>query len=319
MPALRLVFFGTAGIAVPSLQNLTKLDGFSVAAVVTQPDRPKGRALQLQPSAVKEAALRLGLPVFQPERCRHESFLAVLRDLRPDLIVVIAYGQILPPALLAIPPHGCLNVHASILPRHRGAAPIQWAVIEGDAETGVTIMKMDAGLDTGDMLSVERTPIGPADTAQTVHDRLALLGAEALTQAIPAYVAGDLRPVPQPAAGVTYARKITREDGALDWRQSAAQLDRWVRGLTPWPGTFTHLPATPRPLLLKIWKAEVEANVQGPAGTVLSTGREGVVVACGDGGLRLLELQREGGKRLAAREFLAGCPLTPGTRFIGLP
>lgn len=316
MPSLRIVFFGTAGIAVPSLVGLAGQEGLSIVAVVTQPDRPKGRALQLQPSAVKEAALRIGLPVLQPERCRNESFLSALRELKPDLIAVIAYGQILPPALLAIPAHGCLNVHASILPRHRGAAPIQWAVLEGDAETGVTIMKMDAGLDTGDMLSVERTPIAVTDTAQTVHDRLALLGAETLARTIPPYIAGELRPIPQPAEGVTYARKITREDGALDWRQPAVRLDRWVRGLTPWPGTFTHMPASPHPMLLKVWKAEVDPQGQGPAGTVLSAGREGVVVACGTGGLRLLELQREGGKRLAARDFLAGYPLMPGTMFV---
>ena len=314
MTPLRLVFFGTAEIAVPSLEALAADPAYAVVAVVTQPDRAKGRDLQLQPSAVKQAALHLGLPVHQPDRCKHESFLQVLRGLAPDLIVAAAYGQILPQALLDLPPHGCLNVHASLLPRHRGAAPIQWAILEGDRESGITIMKMDAGLDTGAMLLAEPTPIGPEDTAQTLHDRLAQIGAALLRRTIPGYVAGQLQPTPQPAEGVTYARKITKEDGRMDWSEPAGRLARRVRAFTPWPGAFTFVPGADRPKMLKIWRAAADSSLTGPPGTVLVTGKDRLVVACGEGALELLELQREGGRRLPAREFLAGCPLAPGLR-----
>lgn len=313
MTPLRIVFFGTAEIAVPSLRLLAGTGDFSVVGVVTQPDRPRGRDLRLQPSAVKATALELGLPVMQPQRCRHESFLSELAGLRPDLIVVAAYGQILPQALLDLPPQGCLNVHASILPRHRGAAPIQWAILEGDAETGVTIMKMDAGLDTGDMLDVEATAITPEDTAQTVHDRLGTIGAGLLLRVIPGYVAGTLIPRPQPATGVTYARKITKEDGLIDWSLPALTLFNRIRGFCPWPGAFTFLQGEGRALLLKLWKASVEAAVSAPPGEVVSADAGGVVVGCGTGALRIQELQREGGRRLAAKDFLAGMPIAVGT------
>ncbi len=310
-----MIFFGTAPLAVPSLQTLAATPGIELVTVVTQPDRPRGRDLHLQPPPVKEAALRLGLPVWQPLRCREPEFLDRVRGAAPDLIVVVAYGQLLPPALLEIPPHGCLNVHASLLPRHRGAAPIQWALLEGDPETGVTLMRLDAGLDTGPVVAQDREVIRPDDTAQTLHDRLATRGAALLRRTLPDYLAGRLTPTPQPAEGATYARKLTREDGRLDWTRPATELHRRLRALTPWPGTYTYLPAGERRLLLKVWAATVvPATSSGEPGTVLAAGAGGVVVRCGADALCLTELQREGGRRLPAAEFLAGHRLEPGTR-----
>jgi methionyl-tRNA formyltransferase len=316
---LRIVFMGTPDIACPTLQALAASPDLQVVGVVAQPDKPRGRDLKLQPPPVKELALRLGLPVLQPERARNEDFLAQLRELRPDLVAVLAYGQILPQALLDIPPHGCLNVHTSLLPRWRGAAPIQWAILEGDPATGVTIMRMDAGLDTGGIVATRATPIAPDDTAQTLHDRLATLGAELLAQTILPYASGELPARPQPAAGVTYARKLTKDDGRLDWSQPAPVLHRRLRAFTPWPGTFTFLPPQPKPLLLKVWRAEIAGadNLQSPSttpGEVLSADKSGLVVACREGALRLLEVQKEGGRRLPIGEFLAGHPLPPHAR-----
>ncbi len=319
MNPLRVFFFGTADLACASLAALAGDSSYQIVGVVTQPDRPRGRALQLAPPPVKVTAQRLGLEVMQPEKCRRPEFVELVRAARPDVIVVAAYGQILPPSLLNAAPHGGVNVHASLLPRHRGAAPIQWAILEGDAETGVTIMQMDAGLDTGPMLSRESTPITPDDTAQSLHDRLARMGADLLLRTLPGYVRGEIRPQPQPETGATYARKITREDGRLDWSRPAAEVVNRVRGLTPWPGTFTHLPAEPRPLLLKVWDVRIDERGGAAPGAVLSAGAGELVVACADRSLRLLEVQREGGRRLKAAEFLAGCPLPPGTVLGGEP
>src|SRR5688500_8894510 len=212
--------FGTAEIACPSLEALAESGFANVVAVVSQPDKPRGRELKIQLTAVKELALKLNIPVLQPDRARNESFLAELRALAPELIVVMAYGQILPAALLDIPPHGCVNIHTSILPKYRGAAPIQWALLDGEIETGVTLMKMDAGMDTGPMIAIARTPITEDDNAETVHDRLALLGATLLAEKLPAYLDGSLKPVPQPE-GATHARKITKDDGRLNWNDPA--------------------------------------------------------------------------------------------------
>jgi methionyl-tRNA formyltransferase len=308
---LRVVFMGTPDIACPTLQALASSPDFQVIAAVVQPDKPKGRDLKLQPPPVKELTLRLGLPVLQPERARNETFLGQLRELRPDLVVVLAYGQILPQALLDIPAHGCLNIHTSLLPRWRGAAPIQWAILAGDAQTGTTIMRMDAGLDTGGIVALRPTPIGPDDTAQTLHDRLATLGAELLVETLPRYVRGELPPQPQPAEGVTYARKLSKDDGRLDWSQPAAVLHRRLRAFTPWPGTFTFLPAEPRPQLLKVWRAELAVGAGAP-GEVLAADKSGILIACREGALRLLELQREGARRLAVADYLAGHPITAG-------
>jgi methionyl-tRNA formyltransferase len=314
MTPLRIIFMGTAELSCASLEKLSTGKNFSVVAVVTQPDKPKGRELKLTPSPVKMLAEKLNLPVFQPLKARDEKFIGELRELKSDLMVVVAYGQILPQTILNLPHFGCLNVHTSLLPKYRGAAPIQWAIADGNAETGVTIMKMDAGLDTGPVLSTRRTPILPADDSQSLHDRLAQLGAELLAETIPGYVAGKISPQPQPAAGSTYAAKIKKEDGKIDWSQPAVQIWNRLRAFTPWPGAFTFLPADPKPQLLKIWKAEAVA-MNGLAGTVLSVDKTGIVVGCGKDALRILELQREGGKRMSVEQFLTGHPLKAGSQF----
>ena len=315
----RLIFMGTADLAAEVLRALCRQPELQILAVVSQPDKPRGRDLKTAPTPVKAVALEQQLPVLQPARARDPQFIKELHALAPDLIVVAAYGQILPQALLDIPRHGCLNVHTSLLPRHRGAAPIQWAIMEGDPATGVTIMKMDAGLDTGAMLATVTTAIADDDNAQTLHDRLAVLGAELLVKTIPEYVAGKIIPQPQPAEGVTYARKISKEDGALDWSQPARSLWNRIRAFTPWPGAFTFLPGEARPMLLKIWRAEVDSAHSGLPGEILTADKQGVVVACGEQSLRVHELQREGGRRLGAQEFLSGHALQPGQRFIASP
>lgn len=311
MSRLRIVFMGTPVLAQVSLEALLREPVFQIAGVVTQPDKPKGRELKLQPSPVKEVAVRAGLPVLQPAKAREEDFIAELRRLQPELIAVAAYGQILPKAILELPPFGCLNVHTSLLPRYRGAAPIQWAILNGDPETGVTIMKMDAGLDTGDILTQRTTPIHPMDNAQTLHDRLAQLGAELLVQTIPDYLAGKIQPRPQPSEGLSHAPKLKKEDGQIDWRSSATAIRNRLRAFTPWPGAFTFLPAQPRPQLLKIWDAAVDSQV-GPPGQILLTDKSGIVVGCGEESLRIVTLQCEGGRRMSAAEFLAGHPLKAG-------
>ena len=314
MAALKIIFMGTAELSCASLQKLARDERYSVLAVVTQPDKPKGRELKLTPSPVKVQAEKLNLPVLQPLKAREEKFISELRELKPDLMVVVAYGQILPQTILDLPKFGCLNVHTSLLPKYRGAAPIQWAIADGEAETGVTIMQMDAGLDTGPVLSIRRTPILPTDDSQVLHDRLAQLGAELLAETIPDFVAGKIQPQPQPAAGSTYAAKIKKEDGKIDWQQPAQKIWNRLRAFTPWPGAFTYLQTEPKPQLLKIWKAEV-VEKSGGVGEVLIADKAGIVVGCGQNALRILELQREGGKRLPAEQFLIGHPLKPGQKF----
>jgi methionyl-tRNA formyltransferase len=311
---LRIIFMGTAELACPILKALCREPDFQVEAIVTQPDRPRGRNLELQPSPVKAAALSEGLSVLQPERARNAEFIAKLSELQPDLIVVVAYGQILPQALLEIPRFGCLNVHTSLLPKYRGAAPIQWAILNDEPETGVSIMKMDAGLDTGAVLSEKRTPISPEDNSQTLHDRLATLGAELIVPTVHDFVAGRITPKAQPAEGGSYARKITKEDGRIDWTQPARVLWNRIRAFTPWPGAFTFQPAEPKPRLLKIWKANAIGTSGGSPGEVKQMDKNGIVVACGGGSLMIKELQREGGRRVTAQEFFAGAHLKVGDR-----
>jgi methionyl-tRNA formyltransferase len=315
----RILFMGTAELACASLEALAAAPGFQVVAVVTQPDRPKGRALKLQPSPVKEAALRAGLPVLQPESARDAAFGEELRRLEPGMIVVAAYGQLLPPAILDLPPRGCFNVHASLLPKYRGAAPIQWAILEGQTETGVTIMKMAEKLDTGDILAQRATAIAPGDTAATLHERLARIGAELLVETLAESVNNTIIGRRQAEAEASYARKITKEDGRLDWMQPARSLWNRVRALIPWPGAFTSLPVAAKSRTVKIWRASVEesrADAPSPPGVVLQADKAGIMVACGSGGaLRIHELQLESGRRLAAAEFLTGHPLRPGGRF----
>ncbi|MBX6374494.1 MAG: methionyl-tRNA formyltransferase [Acetobacteraceae bacterium] len=304
---MRLAFLGSPDFAVPALRALVAA-GHEVAMVYAQPPRPAGRGHRETPCPVHRAALELGLPVRTPARLRHntaehEAFAA----LGLDAAVVAAYGLILPKPMLEAPRRGCLNIHASLLPRWRGAAPIQAAILAGDAETGITIMQMDEGLDTGPMLLREAVPIGPRATAQELHDQLAELGARLVLRAL----AEDPPPVPQPAEGATYAPKLSKEDGRLDWAQDAAALDRRVRALNPWPGTFFEHAGTP----IRVLAAEpAEGEAGALPGTVLDGGGEVLRVACGGGtALRLTRLQRPGRAPLPAAEFLRGYALAPGT------
>jgi methionyl-tRNA formyltransferase len=305
---------GTPELARVALAALVATPAFEVVAAVTQPDRPKGRDLRLLPSPVKEFAVCHDIPVLQPERARDAKFLDSIRQFRPDLITVAAFGQILPQQLLDVPRFGCVNVHTSLLPRYRGAAPIQWAILNDDRETGVTIMRMEAGLDTGDILAQQRTAILEGDDAQTLQDRLAQIGAHLLLQTVADYVAGKIQARPQPAEGVSYARKITKADGLIDWTRPAREIWNQVRGLVPWPGAFTHLPA-PHRGLLKIWRAEI-VNASALPGEIASADKNGILVGCGHDALRILVLQREGSRRLGPQEFLAGCPLKPGRNLV---
>jgi methionyl-tRNA formyltransferase len=313
MSALRIIFMGTPELAATSLAALLRETQFQIVAVVTQPDRPKGRDLKLQPSPVKELALKANLPVLQPLKARDEAFFAAVRALQPELIAVAAFGQILPKALLDLPRLGCLNVHTSLLPKYRGASPIQSAILNGETETGVTIMKMDVGLDTGDILTQRATPICAEDNAATLHDRLAQLGAELLVETIPDYAAGQIPPRPQQHELATHVAKIKKEDGRIDWSQPARAIWNRIRAFTPWPGAFTFIPSATQPVLLKLWQAEVVAQT-GTPGEILAADKTGIVIGCGEGSLRLTSLQREGGRRMTAGEFLAGNPLKLGMK-----
>ena len=305
---------GTPELAATSLRALIAARDFQIVGVVTQPDQPKGRGLHLQPSPVKQIALQANVPVLQPQRAREESFIEQLRALQPDLIAVAAYGQILPKAILDMPRFGCLNVHTSLLPKYRGAAPIQHALLNGEAETGVTIMKMDAGLDTGEILTQQKTAIHTSDNSQILHDRLAEMGAGLLLGTIPDFISGKVQPRPQPSEDMVYAPKIKKQDGQIDWAQPARNIWNRVRAMVPWPGAFTHLPEQPHPHMLKIWEAEVVEGT-GEAGTILHTDKNGIVIACGTEALRVLVVQREGGRGMSAGEFLAGHSLKAGQKF----
>jgi len=304
----RIAFFGTPPFAVPALRACETVG--TVVAVVTQPDRPRGRGQHVSASAVKEEAERSGLAVLQPPRLKGTDFGERLRALRLDVAVVAAYGRILPPDVLAAPRLGSVNVHASLLPRWRGAAPIQWAIASGDTETGVSLMQMEEGLDTGPVLAERRIPILPHDTSETLHLRLAELGGALVEDELPRLLAGELRPRPQPTEGVTLARLVEKE-GRLDWSRPAAELERRVRAFAPWPGGWTPLGKH----VLKIWRVEV-ATGSGPPGTVL-VAHGGLEVAAGEGALRLLEVQPEGKRRMTAAEFLSGHRLREGDRPFG--
>ena len=303
---MRLVYMGTPDFAVPALVALIAA-GHDIACVYTQPPRPAGRGQKEQRSPVHELAAARGVPVRTPASLKGEAAQREFADLKADAAVVAAYGLILPKGVLSAPRLGCLNIHASLLPRWRGAAPIHRAILAGDAETGVTIMQMDEGLDTGAMLRQAKTPLGPADTAQTLHDRLAAIGAAEIVAALRDIETGAATSRPQPAEGVTYAAKLSREDGRLDWTRPAAALERQVRAFDPWPGAwFEHGGER-----IKVLAAKPVQGVAGAPGTVAAAGP---IVACGEDGLQLLRLQRAGKAPLEAGAFLRGFPLPPGTR-----
>jgi methionyl-tRNA formyltransferase len=306
MPRLRVAFMGTPAFAVPVLRALIERR-YDLAAVYTQPPRPAGRGHAVRPTPVQVQAVAAGIAVRTPATLAVPGEQQAFRELGLDAAVVAAYGLILPPAVLAAPRLGCLNVHASLLPRWRGAAPIQRAILAGDERTGVTIMQMDEGLDTGALLLAEATPIGPDEDAGALHDRLAAIGARLVVDALDALAEGRLRPRPQPEAGATYARKIGRDEARLDWRRPAAELARRVRAFAPAPGAhFDHGGER-----IRVLAAEpVAGERSGAPGTVLD---DGLLVACGEGGLRLTRLQRPGRSVMAAAEFLRGFPLRAGT------
>jgi methionyl-tRNA formyltransferase len=304
---VRILFAGTPPFAAAALDALADA-GHDIALVLTQPDRPAGRGMKLTPSAVKQAALARNLSVYQPASLKTPEAQAEVAAANADVMVVAAYGLILPQAVLDLPRFGCLNIHASLLPRWRGAAPIQRAILAGDPETGITIMQMDAGLDTGAMLTKTSVPIRDTDTAASLHDTLAAAGARAIVAALANYPA--LAPQAQDDREATYAAKLSKEEAQLDWRQPADVLARAVRAYNPAPGAWTLLDGAP----LKIWSVEAVAGAGDP-GELLRADAEHLVVACGEGALALHEIQPAGSKRMSAAAFLAGRPLSPGTRF----
>ncbi|MDZ7810431.1 MAG: methionyl-tRNA formyltransferase [Arhodomonas sp.] len=305
---LRIAFAGTPDFAVPALNALLDA-GHEVAAVYTQPDRPAGRGRRLRPSPVKAAAERAGLPVRQPPSLRNASEREALAALAPEVLVVVAYGVILPASVLGIPRHGCVNIHASLLPRWRGAAPIQRALLAGDERTGVCIMRMSTGLDTGPVIACEDTPIRDDDTGGSLHDRLAAMGAELIAPTLEGWVRGELAERPQPEQGVTYADKLTIDETRVDWNETATAIERRIRAFDPWPVARTRY----RDTELRLWRARVlPGPAQGTAGQVVSAGGEGIDVATGDGVLRLEELQLAGRRRQDVASFLNGFRLVAG-------
>ena len=304
---MRIVFMGTPDFAVPSLQALIGA-GHDVCAVYTQPDKPQGRKQILTAPPVKTLALEHDIPVFQPNTLKNEDEQARLRELAPEVIIVVAYGKLLPKAVLDIPPHGCINVHGSLLPRWRGAAPIQWAVIAGDEMAGVTTMQMAEGLDTGDMLLTYETKVGEKETAGELFDRLAQSGAELLTQTL--VKLDEIEPRPQDDAQSCYAHMLDKQMAVIDWSKSAHEIDCLIRGLNPWPIALTTLSGE----RLKVFAAEKAAG-NGEPGTVLEADpKKGLTVACGEGALRLTEIQLVGGKRMKATDFLRGHAIEVGTK-----
>jgi methionyl-tRNA formyltransferase len=304
---MKLIFAGTPEFAVPALAALLAA-GHEILLVLTQPDRPAGRGMKLKSSPVKELALQHGIPVYQPESLKTEQSQVPVAAVKADAMIVAAYGLILPQAVLDLPRHGCLNIHASLLPRWRGAAPIQRAILAGDTETGVTIMQVVLALDAGAMLKKAALPITEHDTAQTLHDALARLGGKLMVETLAEL--GTLTPQPQDEALVTYAEKLRKEEAPLDWGKTADELARQVRAFNPFPVAQ----ATFGGETWRVWMADALQNQSGPPGQVLD-GTDGLLVACGQGALRITELQKPGGKRLATRDFLAGNPPLPGSRF----
>ena len=307
-----IAFMGTSQFACPVLQSLH--DHYRVMAVVTQPDRPKGRGRILSMSEVKERALKIGIPVLQPKRVAEPTFLREIQALNARLIVVAAYGRILPRAILEVPEMGCINVHPSLLPKYRGAAPINWAIAQGDVETGVTTFLMDEGMDTGPVLLRRAVSIKPKDTASSLEQRLAKIGAKIILETIEAWERGDISPIPQDSSQATYAPALKKEDGWIDWSQPARVVHNRIRALDPWPGTFTRMGGK----ILKILCSEVDDTHQNsPPGCIVELKKEGIRVATGEGHIILKEIQFEGKKRLSVREFLLGHRMVEGTMLGG--
>ncbi|MFW5937025.1 MAG: methionyl-tRNA formyltransferase [Desulfosalsimonas sp.] len=309
MTQFRVIFMGTPEFAVPALQALHE-SPHSVDLVVTQPDRPKGRGRRLAEPPVKQAAAELGYPVIQPASVKTEEFRNTIAGYRPDLFVVVAFGHILPKRLLEMPALGAINLHASLLPKYRGPAPIQWAIINGEAETGVTSMLMDAGLDTGEILAVRKTPIHADDTAGTLHDRLSRLSADVLHETLKGFSSGTIRPTPQNHAAASHAPLLKKSDGRLDWHRPADYLERLIRGLSPWPGAYTYWGKK----RLNIYRAEVRARTEvASPGTIIQGFENELRVAAGEDALSILEIQGASGRRMEISEFLKGSPVSAGT------
>jgi methionyl-tRNA formyltransferase len=307
---MRIAFAGTPAFAAAALQALVE-SHFEIALVLTQPDRPAGRGLRESPGAVKQLASHLGLSIAQPQTLRNEEIVMRLRSTAAQALVVAAYGLILPGSVLDLFPAGCVNIHASLLPRWRGAAPIQRAILAGDRETGISIMRMEQGLDTGPVYFTRTTPILPDDSAGLLHDRLAALGARCIVEVLPQIAKGVLAPLPQPVDGITYAHKVTKAEAAIDWQRDVLEVDRQVRAFNPSPGAFSLLRKEP----VKIWRGLPVASAQGAPGAILGFGPDGIDVACGKGMLKITELQKAGGKRLSAADFLRGLSPARGERF----
>ena len=310
-PPWRTVFFGTPSFALPILKALFQ-GKEEVLAIVTQPDRGKGRGQKMAPSPVKELALQYGIIPLQPEKVREVSFVEAIQKLKPDLFVVVAFGQILPKVLLEIPRFGAINVHASLLPRYRGAAPIAWAILRGEKMTGITTILMDEGMDTGDILMQVEIPIEEGDTAETLQEKLSSLGAPLLIETIERMKAGSISVLPQDPTKATYAPQMKKEDGRIDWKKGAEEIDRQVRAFNPWPGAFTGWDNR----LLKIYHGEVrKGKSQGKAGEVVWTGADFIEVETGRGSFLIKEVQPEGKRRMAMRDFLSGHSIPVGTVF----
>ncbi len=310
---MRVVFMGSADLACPSFEALMGMPGVDLVGIVTQPDRPKGRSLQVSPCAARAAAEGMGVPILTPVRVNAPEALAQIHGLRPDLIVVVAYGQILKPALLDMPPLGCINVHASLLPKYRGAAPIQWAVARGETQTGITIMYMNEGMDEGDIILQVTEPIQGDDTAGTLHDRLATVGAGALVRAIEELQAGTITRRPQDESAATYAPKLKKRDGRIDWTQPAAGILNRVRGFNPWPCCHCRVERDDRSRLLKVLEVSAE-DVEGEPGRVVALDADGPLVAAGEGGVRLLRVQPEGKRVMSGADFMHGYRLAVGDK-----
>jgi methionyl-tRNA formyltransferase len=308
---MRIVFIGTGEIGVPVLRSLLQSEEHELVGVVTQPDKPAGREQRIEAPPIKSALAGSALPIFQPARLKREEAVAGIRALAPDVIVVIAYGQILPRSVLEIPRVACLNLHASLLPRHRGAAPIQAAIVAGDRESGITVMYMDEGLDTGDILLQSRLEIARDETGGSLHDRLSQIALNALHEALAQLQQGSTARIPQDSSAATYAPKLEREDGRIDWTESAALIERKIRAFNPWPGAFTRLrEEAGRERKLKIFGAALVESEKASPGEILSTDKSKMLVATKDRALSLNEVQLEGKRRMSAAEFLRGHPMS---------